>query len=385
MKKFIRRAIQKLPKLDNDQITHLIDALASEYELLSIVLDSLDDGVMVTDSSYRLILNNKSSYRMLPLQRGELEEKVVWAVIQDHDIADYLEIHMTRNDRIIDEEFYVQKGPLVSVLSVTVLPLVREKRIEGNIILLRDITEKKQKEVKYRRAENLASLTTLAAGVAHEIKNPLASIGIHIQLMRKQFDREGCLQKAAAEEYLAIIDEEIERLNGIVVDFLFAVRPMDTRMKPENLNGLITDMLEFIKYELEQHKVVLKKELSEQLPKIEMDSKYMKQVLLNIIKNAIGAMPDGGELLVKTFQEGNKVHIQIRDTGVGISQENMTKIFEPYFTTKDFGSGLGLTVVYKVIKEHQGEISLDSKEGEGTMFDIALPIPAGEHALLEWR
>ena len=116
MKKFIRRAIQKLPKLDNDQITHLIDALASEYELLSIVLDSLDDGVMVTDSSYRLILNNKSSYRMLPLQRGELEEKVVWAVIQDHDIADYLEIHMTRNDRIIDEEFYVQNGPLVSVL-----------------------------------------------------------------------------------------------------------------------------------------------------------------------------------------------------------------------------------------------------------------------------
>ncbi|MCF7933364.1 MAG: PAS domain S-box protein [Spirochaetia bacterium] len=384
MNKFIRKAIQKLPKLTSEQIEQLIDLLADENEMLSVVLDSMEDGIIVTDLDNRIKIISKTTRRLLPMH-NETDEKVLWAVISDHEIADYLELHMGRGDRILDEEFYVQKSSLIRVLSFSVFPLVRDKAIMGNIIMLRDITERKKSEAKYRRAENLASLTTLAASVAHEIKNPLASMGIHLQLMQRELERENCIGKESAAEYLDIISEEIERLNSIVVDFLFAVRPMDTRMKSEDINAVIKELLEFTKYELEQNQIAYVFDPSDHLPKIEIDKKYIKQALLNIIKNAIAAMPEGGVLHVSTAVSGDMASIDITDNGVGISEEHMNKIFEPYYTTKDFGSGLGLTVVYKVIREHGGEISLDSQEGKGTTFTITLPLPQSERVMLDWE
>ncbi len=384
MKKFVNKALQKLPKLAPEQITSLVDMLIDENELLSIVIDSMEDGIIVTDTEYRIQLISKTTRRLLPMQ-SEVEERVLWAVINDHDIADYLELHVKNGDRIVDEEFYIQLGKGLSVLSVSVFPLVGDRKIKGNVIILRDITEKKKNEAKYRRAENLASLTTLAASVAHEIKNPLASMGIHLQLMQKELLRENCLGKESAAEYLDILSEEIERLNGIVVDFLFAVRPMDTRMRPESLNELVSELLEFTKYELEQNGITFELELDERLPKLQMDKKYLKQALLNIVKNAIAAMAGGGTLKVSTYIQGEQACVDIADNGTGISEENMSKIFEPYFTTRDFGSGLGLTVVYKVVREHGGEVSLDSKEGVGTTFTISLPMPQKERAMLDWE
>ncbi len=384
MKNFIKKAIQMLPKLNSEQIEHLIDKLAEENEMLSVVLDSIEEGIIVTNLEHKIQLLNKTARRSLPMRR-ETDEQVFWTVIKDHDIAEYLDIHMHNGDKILDEEFYVQKGKVVAVLSFSVYPLVRNKRILGNIIMLRDITEQKKSDAKYRRAENLASLTTLAASVAHEIKNPLASMGIYLQLMQKELDRENCIGRESATEYLDIIQEEIERLNGIVVDFLFAVRPMDTRMKAEDLNMMIHEVLEFTKYELEQSDIEYKFEPAKQLPKIEMDKKYMKQVLLNIIKNAIAAMPNGGSLHVTTYIQGGMVNIDIQDNGIGISKDDMSKIFEPYYTTKDFGSGLGLTVVYKIVREHGGEVSLNSQEGEGTTFTVSLPLPHGERTLIDWE
>jgi PAS domain S-box-containing protein len=384
MKKFVNKAIQKLPKLDFQQISQLIDMLADENEQLSVVLDSMEEGIIVTDLEHRIQLINKTTKRLMPMHK-ETESRVIWAVIHDHEIADYLEVHLSNNDRIADEEFYIQKGQSVSILTITVVPLVRDKKVTGNIILLRDITEKKRTEAKFRRAENLASLTTLAASVAHEIKNPLASMGIHLQLMQKELEREHCIGKESASEYLEIISEEIERLNSIVVDFLFAVRPMDTRMKSEDINDIIEELYEFMRYELENSKVVFEFKPDTSLPKISIDKKYLKQALLNIVKNALAAMPEGGKLTISTYSEGDVVNIDITDDGVGISEENMAKIFEPYFTTKDFGSGLGLTVVYKVIREHGGEISLDSQEGKGTTFTISLPLPSTERNLIDYE
>jgi PAS domain S-box-containing protein len=384
MKKFINKAIRKLPKLTYEQIKQLIDMLSDEYEQLTLVLDSMEEGIIVTDLEHRIQLLNKTTRRLLPMH-SETDDRVIWAVVYDHEIADYLELHLSNNDRIVDEEFYIQKGSTVSILTITAVPLVREKRVTGNIILLRDITEKKKSEAKFRRAENLASLTTLAASVAHEIKNPLASMGIHLQLMQKELERENCIGRDSASEYLDIISEEIERLNSIVVDFLFAVRPMDTRMKAEDVNDMIEELFEFMRYELEQNHVTFEFKPDKKLPKVTMDKKYLKQALLNIVKNGVAAMPDGGKLIISTHIQGDMVNINITDNGVGISEENMAKIFEPYFTTKDFGSGLGLTVVYKVIREHGGEISLDSSEGKGTTFTISLPLPESERALIDYE
>lgn len=384
MNNFVEKALKKLDKLGQQQIVSLIKLLSGENELLETVLDSMDEGVIVTDLCYCVKTANRQARRLFRLTQ-DIEDKIVWGVINDKVTAEYIEKQIRSNDRIIDEEFYTERGAETQVLSLTILPYVKEKKIEGTIIIVRDITEKKQREVQFRRAENLASLTTLAAGVAHEIKNPLASIGIHIQLMRKELSRNSCIDKESGDAYLAVIDEEIERLNSIVVDFLFAVRPMDTKMKREDINKLTGDMLEFIKYELEEHEITVERNFTKTLPKIDIDQKYMKQVLLNIVKNAIAAMPEGGVLNVSTYRKDDKIHLMIEDTGSGISEEHMTKIFEPYFTTKDFGSGLGLTVVYKIVKEHGGEITLDSKEGEGTAFTISLPLPQSERSLLEWE
>lgn len=251
------------------------------------------------------------------------------------------------------------------------------------LFLVRDISEEKRQESRLHRSESLASLTTVAAGVAHEIKNPLASIGIHLQLLRKAFQRKKSLTLEDASRYLNIIDEEIERLNGIVVDFLFAVRPMDVRLRLENINHIINDVCNFVSYELSGHKIHIRRHLGEFLPKLRVDENLLKQALLNIIKNAMNAMEiNGGMLTVTTKLVGDHVAISLSDTGVGMDEATLAKIFEPYFTTKSSGSGLGLTMVFKVVKEHMGEISVSSKKGEGTTFTITLPVPTSQRLAL---
>ena len=185
--------------------------------------------------------------------------------------------------------------------------------------------------------------------------------------------------------YLDIINEEIERLDGIVINFLFAVRPMNTNLERRQLNELVKDTIEFVKYELEEANIKVEESLSNRLPKLDLDERYIKQALLNLIKNGITAMPDGGNLKFETQISSEDVQLKISDNGVGIPEENMAKIFEPYFTTREFGSGLGLTVVYKILKEHGGEISLTSKAGEGTAFTMSFPVPSDERNLIAWK
>jgi signal transduction histidine kinase len=184
------------------------------------------------------------------------------------------------------------------------------------------------------------------------------------------------------DKYIAVVNEEIDRLNHIVVDFLFAVRPMNLDLREGNINALIGELMEFMGFELSGASIVCNLELEEGLPLLKFDERYLKQALLNLVKNAAAAMPGGGKLTVKTGHKDNEAFISVIDTGTGIPEENLSKIFEPYFTTKAIGSGLGLTLVFKIIREHQGEISVKSREGEGTSFTISLPVPQREHRLI---
>jgi signal transduction histidine kinase len=159
---------------------------------------------------------------------------------------------------------------------------------------------------------------------------------------------------------------------------------MTLELREGNLNNLVAELAEFINTELEQSKIRLLLELDERLPPVLFDERYMKQVLLNLIKNAQAAMPNGGLLTIATLGTDTEARISVCDTGVGISQENLKKMFEPYFTTKDNGTGLGLTLVYKIIREHQGDIAVDSREGEGTNFEVIIPAYQREHRLIEY-
>jgi signal transduction histidine kinase len=184
------------------------------------------------------------------------------------------------------------------------------------------------------------------------------------------------------DTYINVVNEEVDRLNRIVVDFLFAVRPMNMDFREGNINDVIEELAEFVRYELEASRIKCVLELDKDLPRLGFDARYMKQALLNLIKNAQAAMEEGGTLTIKTEVKDGQIAIQVRDTGTGISEGNISKIFEPYFTTKESGSGLGLTLVFKIVREHRGEITVKSKEGEGSRFIITLPIPQKERRLI---
>ena len=388
MRNFIKKAVKQIPKLDTNQVVSLVTQLSEEYELLEIVMDSMTDGVIVADKSDNLLLLNKAAKIMLKLYTApENVEKKVWEVIKDPAIKDYLKKHLAGDDETKPVSIFVDStGNEAKMLEFRVAPLVKNEVIIGNVITIEDITEKKIKESKLRRAESLASLTTLAAGVAHEIKNPLGSISIYLQLIDKTIEKNSGSEICSnIRNNISVIKEEVERLNKIVIDFLFAVRPINLELNDEDLNAIIKETLELFSPELEKSEIAIETSLCPKLPKIQLDKRYMKQVLINLLKNAEFAMKGGGTLTIQTECRDNQAVMKVTDTGVGIPDDIVSRIFEPYFTTKEFGSGIGLTLSYKIIREHRGEISIKTKVNKGTTFTVTLPLPQSEQRLIEWN
>ncbi|AEF82747.1 two-component system sensor histidine kinase NtrB [Leadbettera azotonutricia] len=400
MRQFIKRALQKSSKLTTEQLQELLVSASGEIERLEAVLDSLSEGIMVLDTDHTIVLANMYARRILPSGLGEQTKEPIWEIVSDAKVGAFLQETLLSGDKAEGCEFEAAPKGVQRLFSISVWPLIRERHVTGSLIHVEDITVKRSREARMRQMESLASLTTLAAGVAHEIKNPLGSISIHVQLIQKTMEANKRLYFDAHPEetmesemgpamyfrnfdrYLNVVNEEIERLNHIVVDFLFAVRPMTMNMHSGEINKLLSELAEFVSFELKEAGITCTLELDDTIPLIDFDERYMKQVFLNLIKNATAAMPSGGRITIKTVAAEGIVTITVKDTGLGISEENISKIFEPYFTTKDTGSGLGLTLVFKIIREHLGEISVKSKPGEGSSFIITLPIPQKERHLI---
>jgi PAS domain S-box-containing protein len=380
MIEFFSRALRKLDKLNAEQRRELLISAVGEIGLYKNVLDSIDMGILVCDEANNLIMVNKYAQRLIPM--NYIEGVKLRSAITDEWIVEAFRDIINNRERVTDKEIDVQHQGRNRLLSVNVVPLVQERRVTGTLIYIEDITEKRKGEARLRRAENLASLTTLAAGVAHEIKNPLGSISIHLQLLQKTLAKKLKNSDKTTDKYFNVLKEEVDRLNRIVIDFLFAVRPMNLELRDGDLNRLISQIMEFVRFEMEQLNINCFLELDENIPKIMIDERYMKQAVLNLIKNAQSAMPNGGNFTISTHFSDNEIKISVHDTGTGISKENFSKIFEPYFTTKDTGTGLGLTQVYKIIREHNGEIAVDSILNKGTEFKICLPVPQKETRLI---
>lgn len=379
MRKFLERAMDKVSRMNEESIRGLLRILSDENERLEAVLDSMLDGIAVCDEDHIPILVNKAAERFLPLSYTNLFDQALWDSVRDDELSVFFDTALNGEESILDREFAIDTKLGARVLSFSITPLVRDQRIKGTLIHIQDTTDKRKKEARLRRAESLASLTTLAAGVAHEIKNPLGSISIHVQLLEKAMKEK---PDKKMERYLSIVSEEIDRLNKIVVDFLFAVRPMDIKPINDDINALVLELAEFMKPEAKNASIELEAKLEASANPVPFDRRYIKQVLLNLIKNSMSAMPKGGKLLLKTSSNQDEFIIRVEDSGSGIDNDKIGKIFEPYYTTKENGTGLGLTLSYKIIKEHGGDISVSSKPGTGSVFTISLPIPQKEKRLL---
>ena len=257
----------------------------------------------------------------------------------------------------------------------------RVKEPEGFLFSFRDVTFFKRFREEFRRNESLAQMTTMAAGVAHEIKNPLASISIYLQLMDKMMEKNGSMTREEARKYLDVVSEEVDRINRIAVDFLFAVKPMKVDLSSISANDIVRKTMEVVGPELEEKGIRLDLNLATSLPKVLADVSLMQQALLNLVKNAMQAMPEDRKdprITVSTYIDSDMVKLSVADNGCGMNEEQMSKIFEPYYTTKSSGTGLGLTVLFKIMKQHGGDVTVHSVQGEGSEFILQIPVPESE-------
>ena len=247
-------------------------------------------------------------------------------------------------------------------------------RLVGFAIILRDITETRRSTEQTIESERLNALTLLAAGVAHEIGNPLNSLNIHLQLLERKLRRVPEDLRADLEASVRIAKEEITRLDYIITQFLRAIRPAPLETTLENLNALVQESLAFLAPELKDRDILVETDYDESLPPLRVDRHQIKQVFYNVIKNAAQAMKAGGIFHIRTSRDEDHVSATFIDTGGGIPAEAMSKVFDPYFTTKEAGSGLGLLIVRRIVREHGGEIDIVNREGSGVALTIRLPI-----------
>jgi signal transduction histidine kinase len=250
--------------------------------------------------------------------------------------------------------------------------------IVGALVVISDLSEVKELEGKVRQADKLTALGTMAAGMAHEIKNPLSSMKVLSQLMEKKFEDAEFRRK-----FTDIMPREIGRIDRIVESLLGFARATTPRFEPVSVSAVLDEALKLLEEQIKSAEVKVIREYAD-LPLITADQQQLMQVFLNLLLNALQAMPEGGELRVvtrpKKIEEGwiKSVSIEITDTGHGIPAEHLNALFDPFFTTKHGGTGLGLTIAHSIIDSHQGTIEVRSAKGKGSTFTIVLPVEQGE-------
>lgn len=382
--RLLKKVVGDLSSCPVNELERLVNKAIEEEDILYALFDNLEDGHLIVNENSIVVFANQKAKGSIPYKRASntIEGLHIDECILDKDMNRYISSVLRGEEKADEKDFSLQSGNEVKVYRINFLPINTDRRRFVDVSI-KEITESIRKESRLRRSESLASMTTMAAGVAHEIKNPLAAMKIHTQLLRKLFQKKGTLKEEDAENYLEVLEEEIEHLNKIAVDFLFAVKPMEVELKKDSINNIINEIVSFLMPEAEEKNIELVSNLSQFIPNIEIDPRLVRQALLNLIQNAFAAMPEGGTLTLTTKLNGDFISVMVDDTGTGIDDDKLSRIFEPYFTTKASGTGLGLTLVYKIMKEHHGDIHVTSKKGAGTTFTLDFPIPVSERKALE--
>jgi signal transduction histidine kinase len=244
-----------------------------------------------------------------------------------------------------------------------------EGRIIGATRICRDITHLKRAEERLMMAERLSSLGELTAGVAHELRNPLAGIKINTQVLARKKDL-----SETDRRVLGSTQEGIDKIQKIVDDMLHFARPKAAHFQEEDINEVIEKSLAILQAKIRKGNIVLVFEKGEGLPLLHIDIHQVQQVLINLMLNAIQAMEKGGTLTLRAFREnGGGVGVEIRDTGIGIPAANLKKIFDPFFTTKSEGTGLGLSISMKILDNHRASLDVISEVGKGSVFTLHFP------------
>lgn len=376
--KLLRKIIGSNIEISQEHLRKLCDSALGEYDLLKEVLDRQDEGhIVLSKEDHEVLLITRNLTKLIPVSTSG---KSFSDSIKDPDLKKYFKSVLDGNESMNERDFSFGEGE-IKTIRISFLPFMLND-VEYIDIRFNDITDALKKEMKLRNTEALASMTTMAAGVAHEIKNPLAAMQIYTSLLRKAIASGKGIEKA--NEFIDIIEQETERLNEIAVDFLFAVKPMQVDLMLDSLNEIIMELGDFVAVEAVTKNIKMTFHLDKFIPSLMLDRKLLRRAFLNVINNSFYAMKTGGELIIEDKCDGDYVKLSIIDNGTGMSEETKKRIFEPYYTTKaESGTGLGLTAVLKIVNAHSAEITLDSQLGVGTCFTFKFPIPKSQRKVLK--
>lgn len=352
-----------------EAINHLATKLVNVQNYNEIILASIDDGILAVDLRAVLIGVNAAAKRILGLPEDCLDKPLGETFPPDSPFYNYLTTALHEHRLVKDQEVLhpTGEGKTLHLLISTNLMTNIRREIIGVVLTCRDITDRVHLEEQIRRQERLASLGKLVAGVAHEIRNPLTSISGYIQFWQKN--------PTPSPRSLSIIQREINRLNTIVDKLLHFARPARAVFGAHDVNLLVNRVAQFFQ-DAHNSEVEIKRELTGDLPPAWMDPGQMEQVLYNVLYNAAQAMSGRGTIIVSTELEAEKniVLVKVRDSGRGIPPEIMPHLFDPFFTTRPRGVGLGLAIAYEIMRAHGGEIELESQLGQGTTCKIYIPV-----------
>jgi len=347
-----------------------IDNQLRKYVILenytNSVLESIKIGIIAINNDFFITSINTGAKNILGVTNDCIGMNFVEAFSCCEDIEAIIIDAMNDNTTLVSPERNLLKDNKEVNIKIDTFPLSLENKNKGLVIIIEDVTEIKKIKSQMQRNDKLASVGELATGIAHEIRNPLAIIKMIEQTMSKELEN----NKSALTE-LKVIDEEVERANKVIKSLMEFSKPSKNEKAKFSINHIIEDVLVITDKYTSQHKVKVnfnKTGVSEGI----FDREQLIQAFINLIFNAVDAMPQGGDINITTENLQDKIRIVFKDTGQGIDDINLDKIFDPFFTTKAEGTGLGLPIVYRIIEDHEGSINVKSVAGKGTTFVIIL-------------
>ena len=370
MRGFFNKVAEHIDKLDAEGQRAQYRLLVKELSFYESVFRSLREGVLVVDADGTTVYANEAVARLTGFDGAKARGRPVRHLLPDWDWDNLLapsdEGKGGAREASCESEVAYPERRLLEIQSTP--------SANGTVLLVRDVTLSRAREESAIESSRSDAVRDLAAGVAHEIGNPLNAISLNLQLLAREFRRETDeTRRTRLLHDISTAQNEVRRLEGIIKGFLSALRPAKLNLVPGSLVDPLTDTLDALKAQFEDRRIQTQLSLPSALPTVLVDRAQMEQVFFNLVKNALEAMKDGGSLEIEVDADDRDVHVVIRDNGSGMDAATLAHIFEPYQTSKEHGSGLGLMLSRRIVHAHGGEIDVESKPGAGTAFTVRIP------------